>query len=89
MHEAVVNEVVKRGTKPIPLAEPTGTYIWPCAVTKGLSSGYGSRDLYGSYDFHLGIDIPGTKGDEIYVSDGGGRLGGVYAVVRQLGADSA
>lgn len=71
VHEAVVNEVVKRGTKPIPPAEPTGTYIWPCAVTKGLSSGYGSRDLYGSYDFHLGIDIPGTKGDEIYASDGG------------------
>ena len=71
VHEAAVNEVIQRGTKPIPPAEPTGTYIWPCAVTKGLSSGYGSRDLYGSYDFHLGIDIPGTKGDEIYASDGG------------------
>lgn len=71
IHTPVVNEQIIRGTKPIPEAVPTGTYIWPCEVTKGLSSGYGSRDLYGSYDFHLGIDIPGTKGDEIYASDGG------------------
>lgn len=71
VHVPVVNEIIMKGSKPIPEAVPTGTFIWPCAVTKGLSSGYGSRDLYGSYDFHLGIDIPGTKGDEIYASDGG------------------
>lgn len=71
IHTEVVNEVIMKGTKPIPPSEATGTYIWPCEVKEGLSSGYGSRDLYGSYDFHLGIDIPGDKGDEICASDGG------------------
>ncbi len=71
IHEASVDEVIQRGTKPIPDAVPTGTFIAPCVAVKGISSGYGSRDLYGSYDFHLGIDMPGTKGDPIYASDGG------------------
>lgn len=71
IHVEVVNEIIQRGSKPIPPTGATGTYIWPCEVKEGLSSGYGSRDLFGSYDFHLGIDIPGDKGDEIYASDGG------------------
>lgn len=71
VHTEAVDEIIRRGTKPIPEAVPTGTFIPPCEAPKGISSGYGSRDLYGSYDFHLGIDLPGTKGDPIYASDGG------------------
>lgn len=67
----VVNEIVKVGSKPIPDAVPTGTFIWPCDTSEGISSGYGGRDLYGKYDFHLGIDLPGDNGDPIYASDGG------------------
>ena len=71
IHTESLDEVIRRGTKPIPEPVPTGTFIAPCVAVKGISSGYGSRDLYGSYDFHLGIDMPGTKGDPIYASDGG------------------
>lgn len=67
----VVNKVVRVGSKPIPEAVPTGSFIWPCSAKEGISSGYGGRDLYGSYDFHLGIDLPGDNGDPIYASDGG------------------
>lgn len=72
IHTAAVEEIIRRGTKPIPEAGATiGTFIAPCEAKKGISSGYGGRDLYGSYDFHLGIDLPGTKGDPIYAADGG------------------
>ena len=63
--------VVIRGAKIKPPAEPTGTFIWPCDTSKDISSGYGGRDLYGHYDFHLGIDIPNAEGTPIYAADGG------------------
>ena len=63
--------VVIRGAKIKPPAEPTGTFIWPCDTSKDVSSGYGGRDLYGHYDFHLGIDIPNAEGTPIYAADGG------------------
>jgi murein DD-endopeptidase MepM/ murein hydrolase activator NlpD len=66
-----VDKIIMVGAKEIPEAVSTGTFIWPCITEKGISSGYGGRDLKGSYDFHLGIDIPNNKGTEIYASDGG------------------
>ena len=36
-----------------------------------VSSGYGERDLWGSYDFHLGLDIVAPAYTEIYAADGG------------------
>ncbi len=36
-----------------------------------ISSGYGERDLWGSYDFHLGLDIVAPAYTEIYAADGG------------------
>ena len=67
----MVERIIMVGATEIPDPVPTGTYIWPCEVNEGISSDYGGRDLYGSYDFHLGIDIPGTLGDEVWASDGG------------------
>ncbi len=67
----MVERIIMVGAAEIPDPVPTGTYIWPCEVNEGISSDYGGRDLYGSYDFHLGIDIPGTLGDEVWASDGG------------------
>ena len=67
----VEDRIVMVGSTEIPDAVPTGTFIWPCVLESGISSGYGGRDLYGSYDFHLGIDIPGDNGTPIYASDGG------------------
>lgn len=67
----MVERIIMVGAAEIPDPVPTGTYIWPCEVNEGISSEYGGRDLYGSYDFHLGIDIPGELGDEVWASDGG------------------
>ena len=67
----MIEKIIKVGATEIPEPVPTGTYIWPCEVNEGISSDYGGRDLNGSYDFHLGIDIPGELGDEIWASDGG------------------
>lgn len=36
-----------------------------------VSSGYGERDLWGTYDFHLGLDIVAPAYTEIYAADGG------------------
>ncbi len=36
-----------------------------------ISSGYGERDLWGTYDFHLGLDIVAPAYTEIYAADGG------------------
>jgi murein DD-endopeptidase MepM/ murein hydrolase activator NlpD len=36
-----------------------------------ISSGYGERDLWGTYDFHLGLDIVAPANTEIYAADGG------------------
>lgn len=65
------DKIVMVGAVEIPDPVPTGTFIWPCETPKGISSPYGGRDLYGSYDFHLGIDLPGDEGSPIYASDGG------------------
>lgn len=67
----MVERIIMVGAAEIPDPVPTGTYIWPCEVNEGISSDYGGRDLYGAYDFHLGIDIPGELGDEVWASDGG------------------
>lgn len=66
-----VTEVITVGTAEIPEAVPTGVILWPCERPKGVSSGYGWRDLYGRPDFHLGIDIPDVRGSAIWAADGG------------------
>ena len=57
------------GTTPRPKTASNGYYIWPVRGT--ITSGYGGRYLYGSYDFHLGIDIAGSYGTIIKAADGG------------------
>ncbi len=66
-----VDEIIAVGTLEKPECEPTGRFIWPCEAPKGVSSYYGWRDLYGKADFHLGIDIPDSKGSSIWAADGG------------------
>ncbi len=63
------SEVILRGTAIKPSTTPTGSFIWPASGS--ITSGYGGRQLFGSYDFHLGIDITGYVGKPIYAADGG------------------
>ncbi len=66
-----VTEVMVIGTSPVPTKNPSGNFIWPTAATKPISSGYGGRRLFGAYDFHLGIDILNSYGNDVWAADSG------------------
>lgn len=57
------------GTTPRPKTASNGYYIWPVRGT--ITSGFGYRYLWGSYDNHLGIDIACPYGTTIKAADGG------------------
>ena len=69
VHSQPVTQVVAVGTKPRPKTMATGKFIWP--IYGRVTSGYGSRYIFGSYSFHSGIDIAGSYGASIVASDGG------------------
>ncbi len=49
-----------------------GEFMWPVPLSwKSISSGYGNRTLGGVKEFHRGIDIPASKGTDIYAANGG------------------
>ncbi|MBR6709162.1 MAG: peptidoglycan DD-metalloendopeptidase family protein [Clostridia bacterium] len=50
-----------------------GEFIWPLDVNKWkrISSHFGWRDLYGTKDYHRGIDIPAYQNENVYASNGG------------------
>ena len=64
-----VTELQARGTKERPTWHATGRFRWPCTGT--ITSRYGGRNLWGSYNNHGGIDIANKKGTAIYAADGG------------------
>lgn len=57
------------GTTPRPKTASNGYFIWPVRGT--ITSNFGGRNLWGSYDFHLGIDIGCPTGTSIKAADGG------------------
>ncbi len=61
-----VDEVLYRGTKPIPPKEGTGTFAYPIR-TYTLTSRFGTR--WGR--MHTGVDFGSSTGTKIYASDGG------------------
>ena len=69
VHTEPVTQVVSVGTKPRPKTMATGKFIWP--IYGRVTSGYGSRYIFGSYSFHSGIDIAGSYGASIVAADGG------------------
>lgn len=69
VHTEPVTQVVSVGTKPRPKTMATGKFIWP--IYGRITSGYGSRYIFGSYSFHSGIDIAGSYGASIAAADGG------------------
>jgi len=82
-----VDEVLYRGTKPIPPREGTGTFNYPIR-TYTITSRFGTR--WGR--MHTGVDFAAPTGTKIYASDGGtvvfsgwkGQLG--YLVVIDHGS---
>lgn len=64
-----ITELQARGTKARPTWHATGKFRWPCTGT--ITSYYGGRNLWGSYNNHGGIDIANRKGTAIYAADGG------------------
>lgn len=69
VHTEPVTQVVAVGTKPRPRTMATGKFIWP--ISGRITSGYGSRYIFGSYSFHSGIDIAAPYGSSIVAADGG------------------
>lgn len=57
------------GTTPRPVTASNGYFIWPVRGT--ITSNFGGRTLWGSYDFHLGLDIACRTGTAIKAADGG------------------
>ena len=82
-----VTQVVAVGTKERPRTMATDSFQWPLRGT--LTSGYGTRYIFGSYSFHGGIDIAAPYGTTIAAADGGkvihasndGTGFGLYVVV--------
>ncbi len=66
-----ITEVIVLGTSDAPTKNPSGSFIWPTNVPVGISSEYGGRMLFGSYDYHRGIDIPNWYGYDIWAADSG------------------
>ncbi len=62
-------KVVAVGTKERPTWLPTGHFTWPAWGT--ITSGFGSRYIFGSYSYHSGIDISVPYGSSIKAADGG------------------
>lgn len=62
-------KVVAQGTKERPKTMAKGNFIWP--VRGIITSRYGGRSLFGSYNFHGGIDIAVPYGTSIKAADGG------------------
>lgn len=57
------------GTTPRPVTASNGYFIWPVRGT--ITSNFGGRNLWGRYDFHLGLDIACRTGTGIKAADGG------------------
>ena len=57
------------GTTERPATASRGYFIWP--VSGIITSYFGGRDLWGSYDYHTGLDIGADYGTSIVAADGG------------------
>ncbi len=62
------------------LAASKEKLLWPLPTNYvKISSKYGSRILWGKYDFHYGIDLPAPYGTDIYASNPGTVLKARYS----------
>lgn len=66
---APLTKTVARGTKERPKTMAKGSFIWP--VSGRITSRYGGRSLFGTYNFHGGLDIACAYGTAVKAADGG------------------
>ncbi len=62
--------VMAVGTKEKPKTASKGYFIWPTSSHR-INSYFGGRNLWGSYDYHSGLDIHASYGATIKAADGG------------------
>ncbi len=62
-------KVVAVGTKARPSWYPNGYFVWP--LSGNITSSFGYRTIFGTYEFHSGIDIATSYGSSIRAADGG------------------
>ena len=62
--------VMAVGTKEKPKTASKGYFIWPTSSHR-INSYFGGRNLWGSYDYHSGLDIHASYGEQIKAADGG------------------
>ena len=62
------NMVIRQGT--LPDGSATGSFIWTTNEGR-ISSKFGYRHIFGSLDFHSGIDVVVPTGTKLYAGDGG------------------
>ena len=58
------------GTKEKPKTASKGYFIWPTS-SRRINSYFGGRNLFGSSNYHSGLDIHATYGENIKAADGG------------------
>ena len=58
------------GTKEKPKTASKGYFTWPTS-SRRINSHFGGRNLFGSYNYHSGLDIHATYGENIKAADGG------------------
>lgn len=58
------------GTKEKPKTASKGTFIWPTS-SRRINSYFGGRKIFGSSNYHSGLDIHATYGERIKAADGG------------------
>ncbi len=86
--------VVAQGTKERPKTMAKGYFIWP--VYGHITSRYGSRSLFGTYNFHGGLDIAVPTGTTVKAADGGtvtfagrkGNYGNLVIITHDNGAQT-
>ncbi len=70
-----VTEVIRIGTRPLPETMSNeangGRYMIFPLINYYVSDQYGWRDLYGSYQFHYGLDLAANFGTSIYAAASG------------------